>query len=95
MSKVIVHMKDTDSQEIHNIHCPESEIFILDILGDKEMTAPQISRASDGKVSISSVCRFLRRLSERGLVAKKDAEFPVADIVLKRVAYSTTFDKRF
>ena len=93
--KVIVHIKDTDPREIHHIHCPESEILILNILGDKEMTAPQISRASDGKVGISSVYVLLDRLSKRGLVAKKDVELPVADIVLKRVAYSATFDKKF
>ena len=95
MSEVIkVHLKDTPDGEIHHIPCPPAELRILKILEDKEMTGPQISRASDGLVSIPAVYKLLIRLKDRELVTKRNIEIPAADIVLKQVAYSRSFDSK-
>jgi DNA-binding PadR family transcriptional regulator len=79
---------------MRRVHCPQSEIRVLDILKDAdEMTGPQISRSSNSVISKASIYRLLGRLQARKLVTSTTKWFEVCDVNIKRVVYTTTFDK--
>jgi DNA-binding transcriptional ArsR family regulator len=94
MPVIIVHLKETPEGEIHHISCPKAELRILEILGDSEMIAPQISRNSGGTVGIPAVYKLLSRLKDKKLVISEEKMIPVADIQVKRVYYSLGYDRK-
>lgn len=95
MPVIIVHLKETPEGEIHHIPCPKVELRILEILGDSEMIAPQISRNSENTVGIPAVYKLLGRLKSRRLVISEERMIQIADIQVKRVYYSLGYDRKF
>lgn len=94
MPVIVVHLKGTPESEIHHITCPKAELRILEILGDSEMIAPQVSRNSDGAIGIPAVYKLLDRLKKRKLVVSQEKMITVVDVTVKRVFYSRGYDRR-
>lgn len=79
------------------VKVPDAEYRILELLHKhkSELHGPAIARASSGAISVGSVYKLLKRLEERELVKKREGEFTVADLAVKRVLYQIGDDVEF
>lgn len=90
MPTIQVTYKDL-GKGVATIHVPYAELLILHVLSDEKLTAPQIVRRSEAKISLNGVYSLLKRLMGRGLINREEGSVQVLDISLRYIYYSRSF----
>ncbi len=92
MPTVQVHFITSPPDQMDWVHVPDTELEVLHTLGQNKWIGPEISRATDGRISPESIYMLLRRLLKRGLVEKNNATEKIRGVDLKRVEYHSLID---
>ena len=90
---LVVHMKGDPEGEMREIVCPKAEYLVLIVLCNDKLTAPEIARRSETRLTIASTYKLLHRLQERGIVCREDVVVDVMGALLNRVVNSVAFDR--
>ncbi len=91
MPKIRILKKEGRHTIREDMSVPESEILILEVIGQKKMTAPMISKESNGAITIKEVYKLLSRLVVRRLLDRETTYFEVTGTELRRVMYSAKY----
>ena len=95
MPTVQVHFITSPPDQMDWVHVPDTELEVLGTLGKNKWIGPEISRATQGKISPASVHVLLQRLEKRGLVKRHDATESLRGVDLKRVEYHSLIDQLY